>query len=70
MPRSRGGVAKNRNPACGRASSPVRCSTIGIPADSRRVWTGLESERVSSMLTESIPTDAPLDRPAILLPLR
>lgn len=32
MPRTFTGTAKNRAPATGTASSPVRCSTIGMPA--------------------------------------
>ena len=58
MPRTLGGAAVNRKPSAGSPASPVMCSTIGMPAPSRIVWTGRVPLDVSSMLSESMPTSA------------
>ena len=63
MPTIAGGTAKNVNGRPERASSPRKCSMIGIWALSNAVWIGRSPVRVSSMFTESMPTrrGAPFD---------
>ncbi len=41
MPLILGGTAEKRKPLSGSWPSPVRCSPIGIPAPSSKVWTGV-----------------------------
>jgi len=58
IPATIGGAALNRKPSCGSASSPRRCSTIGMPAASSVLCAGRAPSAVSSMLSESMPTSA------------
>ncbi len=58
IPMIAGGRAKNVNARPESSSSPRRCSMIGISAASNVVWIGRSPVRVSSMLTESMPTAA------------
>ncbi len=58
MPSIRSGTDVNEAPVGGSWSSPVRCSTTGMPAASSSVCAGRSRSAVSSMLIASMPTRA------------
>src|SRR5262249_17270475 len=57
-PAMAGGAAVKRKPEAGSSASAVRCSTMGMPAQSRVVCAGRSGSSMSSTFAQSIPTSA------------